>query len=61
MKFISLYKHAETGVPPSQEEMTRMGKLVEEGMKAGWLLLPRKAACPAHWEHAFAFPTASIP
>jgi hypothetical protein len=38
MKFISLYKHAETGVPPSQEEMTKMGKLVEEGMKAGWLL-----------------------
>jgi hypothetical protein len=38
MKFISLYKHAETGVPPSQEEMTRMGKLVEDGMKAGWLV-----------------------
>jgi len=38
MKFISLYKHVETGVPPSQEEMTKMGKLVEEGMKAGWLL-----------------------
>src|ERR1700676_4659123 len=38
MKFISLYKHAETGVPPSQEEMTKMGKLIEEGMKAGWLL-----------------------
>src|SRR3984957_16201131 len=38
MKFISLYKHAETGVPPSQEEMSKMGKLVEEGMKAGWLL-----------------------
>jgi hypothetical protein len=38
MKFLSLYKSAEKGVPPSQEEMTRMGKLVEEGMKAGWLL-----------------------
>lgn len=38
MKFLSIYKHAETGVPPSQEEMTKMGKLVEEGMKAGWLV-----------------------
>ena len=38
MKFLSLYKSAEKGVPPSQEEMTKMGKLVEEGMKAGWLV-----------------------
>jgi hypothetical protein len=38
MKFLSVYKTAETGVPPSQEEMSRMGKLIEEGMKAGWLL-----------------------
>lgn len=38
MKFLSIYKHAETGVPPSQEEMAKMGKLVEEGMKAGWLV-----------------------
>lgn len=38
MKFISLYKHPETGIPPTQEEMARMGKLVEEGMKAGWLV-----------------------
>jgi len=38
MKFLSMYKSVERGVPPSQEEMARMGKLVEEGMKAGWLL-----------------------
>ena len=38
MKFLSIYKSVERGVPPSQEEMARMGKLVEEGMKAGWLL-----------------------
>ena len=38
MKFLSIYKSVERGVPPSQEEMSRMGKLVEEGMKAGWLL-----------------------
>lgn len=38
MKFISIYSTAETGAPPSAEEMDRMGKLVEEGMKAGYLL-----------------------
>ena len=38
MRFLSIYKSAETGAPPSQEEMDRMGKLVEEGMKAGYLL-----------------------
>jgi hypothetical protein len=38
MKFLSLYKSQERGVPPSQEEMNRMGKLIEEGMKAGWLI-----------------------
>jgi hypothetical protein len=38
MKFLSVYKTVETNVPPSQEEMARMGKLIEEGMKAGWLL-----------------------
>jgi hypothetical protein len=38
MRFLSVYKSPERGVPPSQEEMARMGKLVEEGFKAGWLL-----------------------
>jgi hypothetical protein len=38
MKFLSIYKARERSTPPSQEEMVRMGKLVEEGMKAGWLL-----------------------
>jgi hypothetical protein len=38
MKFLSIYKSQEKNAPPSAEEMTRMGKLVEEGMKAGWLL-----------------------
>jgi len=38
MKFLSIYKTAETGVLPTQEEMARMGKLVEDGMKAGFLL-----------------------
>ena len=38
MKFLSIYKTAETGVLPTPEEMARMGKLVEDGMKAGFLL-----------------------
>ena len=38
MKFLSIYKTAERGVPPSHEEMAKMGKLIEGGMKAGWLL-----------------------
>jgi hypothetical protein len=38
MKFLSIYKSAERSTPPTQEEMARMGKLVEEGMKAGWLV-----------------------
>jgi len=38
MRFLSIYKTAERGVPPTQEEMTKMGKLIEDGMKAGTLL-----------------------
>jgi hypothetical protein len=38
MRFLSIYKSTERGVPPSQEEMARMGKLVEDGMKSGFLL-----------------------
>jgi hypothetical protein len=38
MRFLSIYKSPETGLPPTQEEMARMGKLVEDGMKAGFLL-----------------------
>lgn len=38
MKFLSMYKTVETGAFPTQEEMDKMGKLIEEGMKAGYLL-----------------------
>ena len=38
MRFLSIYKTVETGAPPTPEEMARMGKLIEEGMKAGYLL-----------------------
>jgi hypothetical protein len=38
MKFLSVYKTAERDTPPTQEEMARMGKLVEEGFKSGKLV-----------------------
>jgi hypothetical protein len=38
MKFLSIYKTVERNAPPSQEDMAKMGKLIEQGMKAGWLV-----------------------
>ena len=39
MKFLCIYTPSKPeGTPPAQDEMARMGKLVEDGFKAGWLL-----------------------
>ena len=38
MRFLSIYKTRERNTPPTPQEMEAMGKLIEEGMKAGWLL-----------------------
>jgi hypothetical protein len=38
MRFLSIYKTAERTAPPSAEDMAQMGRLIEEGMKAGWLI-----------------------
>ena len=43
MRYLALYKPADTkalesGVPPSPEEMARMGQLIEEGFRSGVLL-----------------------
>lgn len=39
MKFLCIYKPGKPeGTPPTQEEMTKMGKLVEEWFKSGRLL-----------------------
>ena len=38
MRFLSIYKTVERDAPPTQEEMTKMGKLIEDGMKGGFLL-----------------------
>ena len=42
MRFMMMYKPAknvESGVPPSKEYLAEMGKLIEEGMKSGTLLM----------------------
>jgi hypothetical protein len=38
MRFLSIYTAAEKSTPPTEQEMVAMGKLIEEGMKSGWLL-----------------------
>jgi hypothetical protein len=38
MRFLSIYKHAETNVPPTMEEMAKMGQLIEEMTNAGTLV-----------------------
>jgi hypothetical protein len=38
MRFISLFSHEPKTAPPTPEMMAAMGKLIEEGMKAGWLI-----------------------
>jgi len=38
MRFISIFTHEPNDRPPTEAEMTAMGKLIEEGMKAGWLI-----------------------
>ena len=38
MRFISIFTHEPTNRPPTEAEMATMGKLVEEGMKKGWLI-----------------------
>ena len=48
MRFLCLYKPSKAeGVPPTQEEMIEMGKLIEEQMKSGVLperLLSKRGA-----------------
>lgn len=38
MKFLSIFKTVERGVPPSPEEMAKMGQLVDKHIKAGTLV-----------------------
>ena len=38
MRFLSIYTHEENPNGPSPEMIATMGALIEEGMKAGWLI-----------------------
>jgi len=39
MRYISLFTHeAKHNVPPTDAEMATMGKLIEDGVKTGWLI-----------------------
>jgi len=38
MQFLSIYRTAERATPLTEGEMATMAKLIEEGMKAGWLV-----------------------
>jgi hypothetical protein len=38
VRYLSIYKSRETGVPPSPEHIAEMGKLIEKMMKTGTLL-----------------------
>ena len=38
MRFLSIYTHEHSPHGPTPEMMAKMGALIEEGMKAGWLI-----------------------
>src|SRR5262245_20297556 len=38
MRVISIFTHEPVNRPPTEEEMATMGALIEDGMKAGWLI-----------------------
>jgi hypothetical protein len=38
MRFLSIFTHEPVNRTPTQDEMTKMGKLIEDAMKEGWLL-----------------------
>jgi hypothetical protein len=39
MRFLCIYKPGKPeGTPPREDEMARMGRLIEEGKKTGWLV-----------------------
>jgi hypothetical protein len=38
MRYLSIFTHAPVSTGPSPEMIAKMGALIEEGMKAGWLI-----------------------
>ena len=48
MRFLCLYKPGRPERPSTPQEMEAMGRLVEEAMKAGWLLSTEGCLASAH-------------
>ena len=38
MRFVSIFTHEPTNRAPTEDEMARMGRLIEDAIKEGWLL-----------------------
>lgn len=38
MRYLSIFKSVERNAPPPPDEIARMGELIEQGFKAGWLV-----------------------
>jgi hypothetical protein len=38
MRYVSIFTHEGPSTPPTPEMMAKMGQLVEQGMKEGWLV-----------------------
>ena len=53
MRYMMLYKTAESDAPPSQEEMAAVGQLIQEMAQAG-VLLATDGRSRAHRECAYA-------
>ena len=47
MRFLSIYTHPQKTTPPTEEHIATMGRLIEEGMKAGWLIATEGVAAGA--------------
>ena len=56
MRFLSIYKSVEQNRPPTEEEMARMGALIEEYLRPA-ICWRRKAVCRPRSARAFAWPT----
>ncbi len=46
MKFLSIFSGTPKDGPPSPEMMTKMGALIETGMKEGWLIATEGVQAP---------------
>jgi hypothetical protein len=46
MRFLSIYTHEPLPEGPTPEHIAKMGALIEEGMKAGWLIATEGVSGP---------------